>query len=327
MKIEENRTNNSLKQIVNVIKGNKSFSIYIHIHTDIDAVGSALALKRALEQMGKVAHVFVDSTFPNNAYIFKDTNLINNQNQKEYDVAIVLDSNDEARIGRLRYKYRKNVKTTILLDHHLDSPYFAKYNYVDTHVSSTCEIIYRLLQELEVEFDTEICKLLISGSYTDTGCLKFSNTYPSTYKMIADLLEKSGLSADEISMPLLNSLTIESFNLRKLAYNRLELFEDGKIAMITLEAKDFKELGVPFDETKGITDIAMQIGSVKLVALVSEGEQEPGVYYISFRSKDNYNAKNVAQHGLLICVLRSAGSSSRCPELYKSCCRTCLWFQ
>ena len=39
----------------------------------------------------------------------------------------------------------------------------------------------------------------------------------------------------------------------------------------------------------------MQIGSVKLVALVSEGEQEPGVYYISFRSKDNYNAKNVAQ--------------------------------
>ena len=86
MKTMESKTNNTLEQIVNVINGNKTFSIYIHVHTDIDAIGSSLALKRALEKMGKVAHVFVDSTFPNNAYIFEDTNLINNQKIKQYDV-------------------------------------------------------------------------------------------------------------------------------------------------------------------------------------------------------------------------------------------------
>ena len=67
MKTGVNKTNNSLEQLANVINGNKSFSIYTHVHTDIDAIGSSLALKRVLEKLGKVAHVFVDSTFPNNA--------------------------------------------------------------------------------------------------------------------------------------------------------------------------------------------------------------------------------------------------------------------
>ena len=289
------KENNSLEQIANVIKGNKSFSLYIHVHTDIDAIGSSLALKRAIEKMGKIANVFVDSTFPNNAYMFEDTKLINNQSQREYDVAIVLDSNDENRIGRFKYKYRKNVKTTMLLDHHLDSPRFAKYNYVDTNVSSTCEVVYRIIKELGVEFDKEMCRLLISGIYTDTGCLKFSNSYPSTFKIVAELLDKSGLAMDEITVPLLSSLTVEAFNLRKLAHNRIEFFEDNQIAVMTLVAKDFKEIGVAFDETKGITDIAMQIGSVKIVALVSEGDQEPGVHYISFRTKGDYNAKRIAE--------------------------------
>ena len=292
---EQIKPNNPMSQIANVIKGNKSFSIYTHVHTDIDAIGSSLALKRTLEKMGKVAHVFIDSTFPNNAYMFNDTLLINNQSQKEYDVAIVLDCNDENRIGRLKYKYRKNAKTTILLDHHLEGDRFAKYNFVETRVSSTCEVIYMLIKELGQDIDKETCRLLISGIYTDTGCLKFSNAYPSTFKIIAELLEKSGYVMDEIMVPLLSNLSIEAFNLRRLAHNRIEFFEDNQLAIMTLVAKDFKELNVSFDETKGITDIAMQIGSVKMVALVSEGEQEPGVHYISFRSKGDYNVKRVAE--------------------------------
>ena len=228
--------------------------------------------------------------------MFEDTVKINKENQKEYDVAIVLDSNDENRLGRLKYKYKKNAKTTILIDHHLDSPMFAKYNYVETQVSSTCELVYRLIKALKVSIDKELCRLLISGIYTDTGCLKFSNSYSSSFETVAELLKIGGFAMDELTVPLFNNLTLEAFNLKRLAHNRIEFFENNEIAIITLTPKDFRELNVAFDETKGLTDIAMQIGSVKIVALVSASDQEPDVYYVSLRTKGEYSAKNIAEN-------------------------------
>ena len=121
----------SLEKIADVIKTYKSFAIYSHVHTDIDAVGSSLALKVGLEGLGKTAHVFIDSQLTPNAYSLKGADLINNQKQKEYDVAIVLDLSDESRLGRLKYKYRKNVKTTICIDHHLDPQDFCRFMYVN----------------------------------------------------------------------------------------------------------------------------------------------------------------------------------------------------
>jgi len=285
----------TLDKICGIINSNKTFSIYAHINTDIDAVGSTLALKRALEKKGKIAHVFIDSTFPSNTNMFTDVAKINNEKQKEYDICFVLDCADENRLGRLKYKYRKNVKNVVCIDHHLNNGFNLKNKYVDNNVSSTCEIIFNLIKKLGFEFDAEICKLLISGMYTDTGALKFSNTYPSSFRAAAELLEKSGLYMDQISMPLFNSLSIESYNLRKLAYNRLKLYENDMVAIITLLADDFDELKVAFDETKGITDIGMQLNSVKIVVLITEDNRERGVYHMSFRTKDNYDARAIAE--------------------------------
>ena len=74
----------AIEKICSIIRSNKSFSIYTHINTDIDAIGSSLALKRALNSMGKTAHVFVDSVFPNNASMFEDVGKINNEKYSLY---------------------------------------------------------------------------------------------------------------------------------------------------------------------------------------------------------------------------------------------------
>ena len=94
----------SLEKIGEVIKSNKSFSIYSHMKADIDAIGSSLALKRILEKLGKKADVFIDSVMPDNAKMFEDTKTINTGNGKQYDVAVVLDANSDSRLGRLKYK-------------------------------------------------------------------------------------------------------------------------------------------------------------------------------------------------------------------------------
>lgn len=286
--------NQLIEKICGILKSNKTFSIYTHINTDIDAIGSSLALKRVLEKMGKKAHVFVDSIFPNNASMFEDVSKINNEKLDSYDCCVVLDCGDEPRLGRLRYKYRKNVKTVVCIDHHLENSVPTKNKLVETNVSSTCELIYFIIKALKVDFDQEMCKLLISGTYTDTGSLKFSNTVSSTYLMLADLITMYNSTMDNISMPLFNNLTKEAFNLKRLAYDRVELLLNDEVAFIVLKQEDFIRLRVKMGETKGLSDIAMQLGSVNVVVLISESDVEEGVYHISIRTKNNYSAKNIA---------------------------------
>jgi len=284
----------AIDKICNIIKSNKTFSIYTHINTDIDALGSSLALKRAITSLGKQAHVFVDSIFPSNTIMFEDIDKVNNEKLDKYDVCFVLDAPEEARLGRLKYKYRKNVKTIVSVDHHLENTIPTNNKIVDINVSSTCELIYLIIKALKVDIDKEMCKLLISGTYTDTGGLKFSNTCSSTYTMLADLIAIYGSTMDEISMPLFNNLTQEAFNLKRLAYDRLELLLDNKVAFITLKREDFIRLRVKMGETKGLADIGMQLGSVEIVVLISESDVEEGVYHISIRTKHDYSAKNIA---------------------------------
>lgn len=285
----------SLEKIGEVIKSNKSFSIYSHMKADIDAIGSSLALKRILEKLGKKADVFIDSVMPDNAKMFEDTKTINTGNGKQYDVAVVLDANSDSRLGRLKYKYKKNIKTTIVIDHHQGSLDFAKFSYANTNVSSTCEIIYKLAKILNIEFDKEICKLLICGIYTDTGSLIHSNTMPSTFEALADMQKKSGFVMDELTGPLFNSMSKAGFELRKIAYNRLELYCEDKIAFIYFTNQDFKTLNISMIETEGITDIGLKLASTKVIAMVSEEAiEDKSLFYVSLRSKGDYRANNIA---------------------------------
>ena len=54
-------------------------------------------MKKLLEKLGKTAHVFIDSVFPDNAKILNGVDKINNEKLDAYDVAIVLDCADEKR--------------------------------------------------------------------------------------------------------------------------------------------------------------------------------------------------------------------------------------
>lgn len=101
---------NDFSEIAKIIDKYKTFAIYSHIHTDIDAIGSSLGFKMALEKLGKTAHVFIDSVFPDNAYTLKDVEKINNEKLDAYDVAVILDCADVARLADFNSSSEKTQK-------------------------------------------------------------------------------------------------------------------------------------------------------------------------------------------------------------------------
>ena len=271
-----------------------TIAIITHINTDGDAVGSTLGFYHYLKNIGKKVDVFIDSVIPENLKFLDAIDKINDRQYKSYDLVVILDCNDEFRLGNNRplfYKYKNN---SMLFDHHTEgNTNFCKLNIVEK-ASSTCEIIANFLFYTGACIDENIAKCLIAGTYTDTGKLSYSSCSVDTFKTLAQILDDASMSIDEVTYPLYNSVTKKEFEVRKLGYSRIEFYEDDQIAMICLSNEDVKNLDIELFMTKSLLDLAMPLKSIKIVALVTEFA--PNTVYCSFRTKGELSARKLAEY-------------------------------
>ena len=281
-----------LNKVVGAIKSAETISIYSHINSDCDAMGSSLALKEALELMGKKVDVFSNSNFPLNFRVYGDLSFINKKTQDKYDLSICLDTPNENRLGKYKYTYRKGVKTVIVIDHHaMSNENYGKINYV-TESSSTAEMLYELIGMLGVKINERICKCLLTGILTDTG--KFTHSVSEkTMIVVSKILKNGGFKIEDVVVPLFNSMTMENFEMLKKVYNNMEFFAGNKFALVMFRRQDFIETGTTLDDTDAFPDLPLQLESVKFCILASEDDK--GYFRVSFRSKGDISARAVAE--------------------------------
>lgn len=162
--------NNTLEEIAERIKRAKSAVILTHMRPDGDAIGSALALSRALDVLGIENSVSDESDIPSNLSFLTGTEKIGKGFFKEADLYIAVDSADEQRLGALVDDFRavSRKKDTVNIDHHVSNTRFAKYNYV-RECSANCMNIAVLVEKLGVPLDKELAQYLLLGLLTDSG--------------------------------------------------------------------------------------------------------------------------------------------------------------
>ncbi len=283
----------TFKEVSEIINSAQNISIYTHINTDCDAMGSAIALREALKIMGKNADVYVNSNFPNYFKFYGNLDDINKKSfEGKYDLAICVDSATEGRLGKYKFTWRKGVKNTLAIDHHhLSNDMFCKFNCIQ-EASSTAEILFELLIYMKVQLTPYICKCLISGILTDTG--RFTHSVkPRTLEVVSKLLKYGKLKIEEVTTPLFNSMEYRVFNLLQLAYQKIEFYSDNKLAIIMFSKEDFKNTETTLDDVDAFPDIPLQLECIKFAILASEDDK--GYFRVSFRSKGELSAKDVAE--------------------------------
>ncbi|WP_172674157.1 DHH family phosphoesterase, partial [Syntrophomonas palmitatica] len=168
---------NQLKEIAEFLLENDDFTVVGHAMPDGDCVGSVLGLYHALKQLGKKVQVVLQDAVPPiylylaGADIIKTPQLMENHTEN----LVFLDCGDEERVGDdllLRLAQRK---LAVNIDHHQANSLFADYNYVETNAAATAEIIYNLIQTMQVELTPEISASLLAGIIMDTGSFMNSN--------------------------------------------------------------------------------------------------------------------------------------------------------
>ena len=280
----------TLDNILEEIKKAETIVILTHETPDGDAIGSSLAMKLAVKQLGKEADVIM----PKHSRTFEflpEANTIKVQSEIErYDLAISLDCADLKRLAGA--EYFESAKRKIQIDHHSINTMFADHNFVNPVAPACCEILIGMFEYLGIEITQELGTCIIAGIITDTGGFQYADVTAETFEFAAELLRK-GVNISNVYQKVLSTNTKPNFELSRLVSNRMEFFEDGKIAFTYMNLEDEKKAGAQEGDHEGLVNIGRNIEGVEVSVFIREKEGANG-YKISLRSKEYVNVADVA---------------------------------
>lgn len=273
---------NTLREIASIIESHDQFVITGHINPDGDCMGSMLALGTGIKKMGKKARIIVEAPLTGSLraleqewdFIYADDFAFEEADQ----IVIAVDSGDEGRLPELP----EHNLTVINIDHHQSNSMYGKYNYVDVKAAAAAEIIYQLIEEMQVELDQKIAYYINIALITDTGCFRYSNTNPRILRLTADFIEKFDIDTNRIFKTFLGTKPLTAMRFKGQVYSKMELHHGGKVAMIKVNEEMVQEVGATMEDASHISGDLRDIEGVEVG--VSVVEVEPGVIQLGFRS-------------------------------------------
>ena len=252
------------EKILETIRKENSFYIISHMLPDGDSIGSLIAMGLGLLKAGKNVEMYTPGHLPLKFSFLKGSDLVSSELtiKDQEKTVIVLDSSDAERLGLFSDQVMQ-IKKIINIDHHITNQRFGTLNHVDALASATGEIVYGLLKDLAIELDQDIAEALYVAIATDTGSFKFENTTPETHRVIAHLLS-FGISPGTLSQKIFDERPLPFYMLLRSALASLEMFEEGRVAVMTL-SKDIRvRSGASPDDLDGIVNYSKNIEGVEL---------------------------------------------------------------
>ena len=282
------KSNNSIKDIGLAIESASSISLISHKSPDGDNIGSTLGLYLSLKEKykNKKINIIKPDDIPSK-YMFIEEIKYYEDNMSESDVLLVIDCADERRL--LNEDNLKLANKVINIDHHKSNKYFGDINYVLEEYSSSSEIVYDIIKELDLPMNKKVATMLYISIDTDTGRFMYSSTTDETMQKVSKLMSY-GIDINEINIKLYRSMSKNIFDLYKLAINKINFYKD--FAYLILSNDDFIETKTTREDTDDILAFLQGLEDYDMVAIVKEVND---VYKVSLRSKYKYDVGSIGE--------------------------------
>lgn len=258
------------------------------MYPDGDALGSAFALCRALQKCGKHAKVLYENPIPEK---FKYLTEFVTEENFDSKFIIAVDLADTSLLESTLKKYKNEINMSI--DHHISNKNYAEINFINPVAAANCEIIYKLLTEMNIIPDPEIASALYTGISTDTGCFQYSNTTSETHSITAELM-KLGASTEKLNENLFLIKTPKKLELEKIIYKNLEFKFDSRCAITYVTLYEMNKIGISDNELDGIASIPIRIQGVKIG--ITLREKTENCFKVSVRTSSNINANDFCEN-------------------------------
>lgn len=279
----------TLDEILKELKKAEKIVVLTHESPDGDAIGSSLAMKLILKELGKEADIIIPEYsrmfhfLPGSEEIKMDSEI------EKYDLAISLDCANLKRLAQ--NQYFEKAKKTIVIDHHGSNNMYADLNYVNPVSPACCEILIGMTEYFGIEISKDMGTCIMTGIITDTGGFRHAGITPDTFEYTAELI-RLGVDIPDIYKRTMRTKTKANFELTKRVMERMELLEDGKVSFTYINAQDELETGAEPGDHEGLVDIGKDIEGVKVSIFIRQKEQE-NAYKVSLRSEDEINVSDI----------------------------------
>jgi len=275
------------------IINSKNILLINHKRMDPDAFWSLEAFYYILkDNLNKNVKAINDDPRPDN-FAFLDENQIFKTkldlNKFKPDLIISFDAASTDQLWEF-YKNNKEIFTNtdvIVIDHHITNPWFWDINIIDTKASSTCELVYEIIENLNwIQYITpKIATLINAWMLTDTNMYYNQNTTAKTLETAAKLLKLWS----NFRAPIFEFFKKKSFEKTKLywiALEKIKKINNWKIVYTSLNKEDFNNSWATDHDTNWIIDMMINIDWVEIAFIVYSLDKWWNK--ISFRSK-NFN--------------------------------------
>lgn len=285
----------SIDRFKKLVEGVTRIVVTCHKKPDGDAIGSSLGLCLALRKMGKNVTTIIPDQLPQSlefmvegldfvTFTFNEKragNIIRNT-----QLVLCLDYNSLDRVDKMSPILEESKVPKVLIDHHLNPAQDFELMFSFPQLSSTCEVVYRLLSEANLlkYVDKQVASLLFVGMMTDTGNLAWSSSYPEVYEVMSRLMEygidKPYLYKQAMDTVPLNSLKLHSYAL----LNKMTVIDDS-IALITLDGADLEKFNYKTGDTERLVNRPLAVKDVYWSTFMRE---DPDCIKVSMRSEGDF---------------------------------------
>lgn len=290
-----------IEQLSKLLKSARHIVITCHLSPDGDALGSTLGLCRVLRNMGKDAYVVVPDQVPRalqfipavrDVVVYTMAQLRGRFLVRNADLIFCLDFNTLRRIDKLGEVIEMSNAPRVLIDHHLDPDDVFDVKISFPHLSSTCEVVYRTLQQMALlrYVDTEVAQCLFVGMMTDTGNFTYSSDYPEIYEIVAHLVSYN-INKRWLYRMAMNTFSTDSLRLQGYALSeKMQVFPEDGAALITLTKEELERFNYRKGDTEGLVNKPLCAPEVRWVMFLREDADK---IKVSCRSEGDFSVSDI----------------------------------
>ena len=284
----------ALGDIPKLLEQRDKYVVVCHRKPDGDTLGSAFALSRILELMGKDVRIVCSDPVPTYLQkILDGTKVTDDAFVKNSEGVIAVDIAEASLFGKIKEEITKK-GVYLKIDHHLTGEDYAVNNYVDSEASSVGEIIYSLAEMMGYSLDYELARSAFVAMSTDTGGFRYSNTKASTYLAASKVAEVCGEELANINMLLYETKPMSKLIGNAVAVDYMRLAYDDRLAYVVLDDETKVEEGIVDDDLDEVVALFRSIEGVVAAFLVRQ--IAPDKYRVSARSKPGFDCSAFCSH-------------------------------
>ena len=280
----------AIERICEEITRRRRFLITSHARPDGDSIGSQLAMAFALDALGKSVRIVNADAAPEHYQDFPGMTRIEISGRIEnpdVDAVIVMECSDLTRTGVTGFEHEFIVN----IDHHAGNKMYGAVNWHDESAAACGEMVFDVIGALGVPFTQEIATHIYLALLTDTGSFHHSNITPRTFDICRQCVE-AGVNPAVMARRVFDSNSFGKLKLIGALLDRMELVDDGRLAVLYLDDQMLAATGSTNNDTEGLINLPLTAREIQAVVFFKINDN--GELRVSMRSKYDVDVRRVA---------------------------------